>query len=145
MVCGAISSSSIAISSPSSRMRRAAVQDDITVRKLICWLVLRAVVRVGGMPLSELPALEVCRCVAAPAGKVWALVSDITRVCDWGGECVHAEWIDGADGPGVGARFRGHQVGQGREWTSVSVVTEVQPGLVVGAIHPTLAGCGLGT
>jgi Polyketide cyclase / dehydrase and lipid transport len=96
------------------------------------------------MPLSELPALEVCRCVAAPAGKVWALVSDITRVCDWGGECVHAEWIDGADGPGVGARFRGHQVGQGREWTSVSVVTEVQPGLVVGAIHPTLAGCGLG-
>ncbi|MCA1835489.1 MAG: SRPBCC family protein [Actinobacteria bacterium] len=81
------------------------------------------------MPSSELPALEVCRCLAAPPGKVWALVSDITRFGDWGGECVHAEWIDGADGPGVGARFRGHQVGQGREWTSVSVVVEAQPGV----------------
>jgi uncharacterized protein YndB with AHSA1/START domain len=81
------------------------------------------------MPLSELPALEVCCRVAAPPEKVWALVSDITRVGDWGGECVHAEWIDDADGPGVGARFRGHQVGQGREWTSVSVVIEAQPGV----------------
>jgi len=81
------------------------------------------------MPLSELPAVEVCRRVAAPPEKVWALVSDITRVGDWGGECVHAEWIDGADGPAVGARFRGQQVGQGRAWTSVSVVIEAQPGV----------------
>jgi uncharacterized protein YndB with AHSA1/START domain len=81
------------------------------------------------MPLSELPALEVCRSVAAPPGKVWALVTDITRVGGWGGECVHAEWIDGAEGPAVGARFRGQQVRQGREWTSVSVVIEAQPGV----------------
>ncbi|MBV9060931.1 MAG: SRPBCC family protein [Pseudonocardiales bacterium] len=81
------------------------------------------------MQLSELPALEVCRSVSAPPEKVWTLVSDITRVGDWGGECVHAEWIDGADGPAVGARFRGHQVRQGREWTSVSVVIEAQPGV----------------
>ena len=63
--------------------------------------------------LSELPALEVCLSVAAPPRKVWALISDITRVRDWGGECVHAEWIDGADGPVAGARFRGRQVRQG--------------------------------
>lgn len=81
------------------------------------------------MQLSERPALEVCRSVAAPPRKVWALVSDITRVGDWGGECVHAEWIDGADGPAVGARFRGRQVRRGREWTSVSVVIEAQPGV----------------
>jgi len=43
--------------------------------------------------LSELPALEVCCREAAPPRKVWALISDITRVGDWGGECVHAEWI----------------------------------------------------
>ena len=55
--------------------------------------------------MSELPELEVCRSVAAPPAKVWALVSDITRVGDWGGEWVHVKWIDGADGPGVGARF----------------------------------------
>jgi hypothetical protein len=79
--------------------------------------------------LSELPAREVCCRVAAPPRKVWALVSDITRVGDWGGECVHAEWIDGADGPAVGARFRGRQLRQGQPWTSVSVVIEAQPGV----------------
>jgi Polyketide cyclase / dehydrase and lipid transport len=67
--------------------------------------------------------------VAAPTRKVWALVSDITRVGDWGGECVRAEWIEGADGPAVGARFRGYQLRQGQEWTSVSVVIETQPGV----------------
>ena len=81
------------------------------------------------MPVSELPELEVCRSVAAPPGKVWALVSDITRVGDWGGECVHAEWIDDADGPAVGARFQGRQIRQGQQWTSVSVVIEAQPGV----------------
>ncbi|HXT45724.1 MAG TPA: SRPBCC family protein [Pseudonocardiaceae bacterium] len=81
------------------------------------------------MQLSELPALEVCCRVAAPPRKVWALISDITRVGDWGGECVHAEWIDGADGPAVGARFRGRQRRQGQQWTSVSVVIEAQPGV----------------
>jgi Polyketide cyclase / dehydrase and lipid transport len=79
--------------------------------------------------LSELPALEVCCRVAAPPRKVWALISDITRVGDWGGECVHAEWIGGADGPAVGVRFRGRQVHQGQQWTSVSVVIEAQPGV----------------
>lgn len=85
--------------------------------------------RVGRVQLSELPTLEVCWSVAVPPDKVWALVSDITQVGDWGGECVHAEWIDGADGPVVGARFRGRQVRQGREWTSVSVVIEAEPGV----------------
>ena len=81
------------------------------------------------MQLSELPALEVCCRVAAPPTKVWALVSDITRVGDWGGECVHAEWIDDADGPAVGARFQGRQIRHGQQWTSVSVVIEAQPGV----------------
>jgi uncharacterized protein YndB with AHSA1/START domain len=79
--------------------------------------------------LSELPTLEVCCRVAAPPRKVWALVSDITRVGDWGGECVQAEWIDGADRPAVGARFRGRQIRQRQQWTSVSVVIEAEPGV----------------
>jgi len=77
--------------------------------------------------LSELPALEVCCRVAAPPRKVWALVSDITRVGDWGGECVGAQWVDGADGPAVGARFLGHQVREDRRWETTSVVIESQP------------------
>jgi uncharacterized protein YndB with AHSA1/START domain len=40
--------------------------------------------------------------------KVWDLVSDITRMGEYSPEVVEAEWLDGADGPAVGARYRGH-------------------------------------
>jgi uncharacterized protein YndB with AHSA1/START domain len=81
------------------------------------------------MRMSELPSREIFLIVAAPPGQVWALVSDITRVGDWGGECVRAEWIDGAEGPAVGARFRGYQIRQNQKWETMSVVTEAEPGI----------------
>lgn len=40
--------------------------------------------------------------------KVWALVSDVTRIGEFSPETFEAEWLDGATGPSVGARFRGH-------------------------------------
>ncbi len=39
---------------------------------------------------------------------VWALVSDVTRIGEFSPETFEAEWLDGATGPAVGARFRGH-------------------------------------
>jgi uncharacterized protein YndB with AHSA1/START domain len=44
----------------------------------------------------------------APPEKVWALVSDITRIGEFSPETFEAEWLGGATGPAVGARFRGH-------------------------------------
>ncbi|HWJ98846.1 MAG TPA: SRPBCC family protein [Acidimicrobiales bacterium] len=44
---------------------------------------------------------------ATPA-EVWALVSDVTRIGEFSPETFEAEWLDGATGPEVGARFRGH-------------------------------------
>src|SRR4051812_2231054 len=44
---------------------------------------------------------------AAPE-KVWALVTDVTRVGEFSPETLDAKWIDGATGPAVGARFKGH-------------------------------------
>ncbi|HEY3702854.1 MAG TPA: SRPBCC family protein [Acidimicrobiales bacterium] len=38
---------------------------------------------------------------------VYDLVADVTRMGEWSPECVGCEWIDGATGPVVGARFRG--------------------------------------
>lgn len=76
-----------------------------------------------------LPSVEVSLTVAAPPERVWALASDITRVDDWGAECVGAEWVDGADGPAVGARFLGHQVREDREWQTISVVIESERGV----------------
>jgi hypothetical protein len=44
---------------------------------------------------------------ATPA-RIWALISDVTRMGEWSPETYKAEWLDGATGPAVGVRFRGH-------------------------------------
>ena len=57
--------------------------------------------------------------------KVWDLVSDITRIGSYSPETFEAEWLDGASGPAVGARFRGHVKRNGRGpvyWTECRVV-----------------------
>ena len=59
--------------------------------------------------------------MAAPAGRVWDLVADITRIGEFSPETFEAEWLDGAEGPGAGARFRGHVRRNGRGpvyWTT---------------------------
>lgn len=40
--------------------------------------------------------------------QVWDLVSDVTKVGRYSPETFDAEWLDGATGPAVGVRFRGH-------------------------------------
>jgi uncharacterized protein YndB with AHSA1/START domain len=66
----------------------------------------------------------------APVDKVWALVSDVTRIGEFSPETFEAEWLDGATGPAVGAKFRGHVKRNGRGpvyWTTCRVV-ECEPG-----------------
>src|SRR4030081_3445576 len=46
--------------------------------------------------------------IDAPPEKVWDLVSDVTQIGRFSPETFEAEWIEGATGPAVGARFRGH-------------------------------------
>jgi Polyketide cyclase / dehydrase and lipid transport len=68
--------------------------------------------------------------VRAPADRVWHLPADVTRIGEFSPETFEAEWLDGADGPQVGARFRGHVRRNGRGpvyWTTCTVVTS-EPG-----------------
>jgi len=68
--------------------------------------------------------------IAAPPDKVWALVSDVTQIGKYSPETFEAEWIDGATGPEVGARFRGHVKRNGRGptyWTTCTVLAS-EPG-----------------
>jgi len=44
--------------------------------------------------------------MAAPADRVWDLVSDVTRVGEFSSETFEAEWLGPATAPAVGARFR---------------------------------------
>jgi hypothetical protein len=57
--------------------------------------------------------------------RVWELVSDVTRIGKYSPETFEAEWLDGATGPSVGARFRGHVKRNGigpTYWTTCTVV-----------------------
>jgi Polyketide cyclase / dehydrase and lipid transport len=66
--------------------------------------------------------------MAAPPEAIWALVSDVTRIGSYSPETFEAEWLDGADAPAVGARFRGHVKRNGKGpvyWTTCTVLASV--------------------
>ena len=68
--------------------------------------------------------------IAASPETVFGLVSDVTRIGEFSPETFEAEWLDGANGPGVGARFRGHVKRNQRGpvyWTTCTVRT-CEPG-----------------
>jgi len=69
----------------------------------------------------------------APPEKVWGIVSDITRMGEFSPEVVEAEWLGGATGPALGARYRGHVKRNENTpflyWTTCEV-TECVPGEV---------------
>lgn len=68
--------------------------------------------------------------MTATPEQVWSLVSDITNTGRFSPETFEAEWLDGADKPAVGARFRGHVRRNGRGpvyWTTCEVVA-CEPG-----------------
>lgn len=62
----------------------------------------------------------------APPDVVWHVVSDVTRIGEFSPETFEAEWVAGATGPAVGAKFRGHVKRNGVGpvyWTSCKVTT----------------------
>ncbi len=64
--------------------------------------------------------------------RIWDLVSDVTKIGRYSPETFEAEWLDGATGPAVGARFRGHvkRNGWGPIYWTTCTVTECEPGRV---------------
>ena len=71
--------------------------------------------------------------IDAPPDTVWGFVTDITKMGEYSPEVVEAEWIDGATGPTVGARYRGH-VKRNENWPilywTTCKITECVPGEV---------------
>ena len=59
-------------------------------------------------PLLRPLRREVSLHMDAPAEKVWALVSDVTRIGEFSPETFDAAWTRGSTGPEVGAYFKGH-------------------------------------
>src|SRR5215207_3401821 len=70
--------------------------------------------------------------IDAEPQKVWELISDITKMGEYSPEVFEAEWLDGATGPEVGARYRGHVKRNERGpiyWTKCRITASV-PGQV---------------
>ncbi len=59
--------------------------------------------------------------------RLWAVVADVTRTPDLSPEVSACQWLDGATGPAVGARFEATNTIRGRSWKN-PVVTLVEPG-----------------
>lgn len=65
--------------------------------------------------------------IAGPVERVWELVTDIDRMTEFSPELVKVEWLDGATGPAVGARFAGKSRIDSFEWTRNCTITEFRP------------------
>jgi uncharacterized protein YndB with AHSA1/START domain len=78
------------------------------------------------MKYADGPSVEVEVLVAAPADRVWRLVSDINLPARFSSEFTGAEWLDP---PGPGARFVGrNQHAALGAWETTSWVTRFEPG-----------------
>ena len=80
------------------------------------------------MGMGGLATVEAEIFIEAPPELVWELVTDIVLMGEWSPEYDGGEWLDGATGAVVGARFRGRNSREGREWESMSTVVEAEPG-----------------
>jgi uncharacterized protein YndB with AHSA1/START domain len=70
----------------------------------------------------------VSREIAAPAQKVWELISDLPRMGEWSPENQGGAWKGGATGPALGAVFTGKNKNGIRRWSTTVKVVECQPG-----------------
>lgn len=82
------------------------------------------------MPLrQELTTDTVDRYIEAPPEKLYDLIADVTRTPEITPDIVKVEWLDGATGPAVGARFKAtNKQGRGPNWSNKPVITVLEPG-----------------
>lgn len=60
--------------------------------------------------------------IDAPAEAAWAIVSDVTRVGEWSGECRGCTWAGAERAPVPGARFRGANRRSWLRWTRLNEI-----------------------
>jgi uncharacterized protein YndB with AHSA1/START domain len=72
--------------------------------------------------------------MSAPPERIFELVSDVTKIGRYSPETFEAEWLDGATGPAVGVRFRGHvkRNQKGPTYWATCVITECEPNRAFG-------------
>ena len=72
--------------------------------------------------------IEISRDIEASPERVYAAVSEVSRMGEWSEECVACEWHEGFDRSVVGATFDGHNRNGDLTWTTQGKVIEAEPG-----------------
>ena len=72
--------------------------------------------------------IRVERTIRAEAAELYDLVSDLPRMGEWSPENTGGRWVNGAEGPVVGARFKGSNRKGVAKWSTDVVVTVAEPG-----------------
>ena len=70
----------------------------------------------------------VARQIAAPAQKVWELISDLPRMGEWSPENQGGSWKSGATSPAAGAVFVGKNKNGIMRWSTKVEVVDCEPG-----------------
>ena len=73
-------------------------------------------------------SVSVSRLIEASADTTYDLISDVTRMGDFSPENNGAEWLDGATGPRVGARFKGTNALGSVRWSTKPTITVADRG-----------------
>jgi hypothetical protein len=71
--------------------------------------------------------IRVERTIRAEASELYDLVSDLPRMGEWSPENTGGTWVNGAEGPAVGARFKGTNKSGWFRWSTDVVVTVARP------------------
>ena len=76
---------------------------------------------------ADCPTTEAELLIDAPPAVVWPLVCDIQTPAQFSSEFQGGEWLDGATGPALGARFLGRNYHAARgTWETVSTVCDFE-------------------
>jgi hypothetical protein len=81
------------------------------------------------MAKQELTTDTVERYIEASPEAIYDLIADVTRTPERTPDIVRCEWLDGATGPAVGARFKAvNTAGKGPTWSNRPIVTVADRG-----------------
>ncbi|MGW4772935.1 SRPBCC family protein [Nocardia sp. NPDC004278] len=81
-----------------------------------------------GQVYADTPTVAVQTYIDAPSDRVWRCVSDIHLMPRLSAELRAVDWLDGATGPAVGARFSGQNAHEALgSWETISTIVEFDP------------------
>ena len=90
---------------------------------------------------QELTTDTVDRYIEASPQALYDLIADVTRTPEITPDIVKVEWLDGATGPAVGARFKAtNKQGRGPNWSNKPVITMLEPGREIAWERTEFAG-----